>query len=204
MLKNSERFFEEDGSPYPITQQELASRVGEIPGYGVILQPLTVENAQAYFDLVDFDRDHLSQFGDITASKYQTVEEVIRSFDENDEDYNPFKLRFGVWNDGAMIGTINLMPSQDKKAEVGYWIGKEHLGRGYGAKALNSLVNFAFVGLGYEELEAEVEIDNKYSRGVLEKCGFIGSGAKGYVSHGTEKTPKHNRIYWTFVKQKPE
>ncbi|MCA9343812.1 hypothetical protein KC947_02575, partial [Candidatus Saccharibacteria bacterium] len=42
----------------------------------IVLRQLTVEDAQTYFDLIDHDREHYSQFDDVTAKKYQVVGDV--------------------------------------------------------------------------------------------------------------------------------
>lgn len=199
MYAHSEKFHDTDGSSLPITTQELAARVGEIHGDGITLRLLREQDAQPYFDLIDFDRDHLSQFGDTTADKYKTVEAVTKSILEPE---NPFRLRFGVWNGNVMVGSINITPGQEETAEIGYLVGKEHIGNNYAPKAVDTLTEFAFNGLGYTKLEAEVERDNKASARVLEKCGFRADSIRGYVNPGDYKGPKNDHVFNVFSKSK--
>ena len=60
----------------------------------------------------------------------------------------------------------------DGRRQVGYWIGREHWGKGYATAALRLLL---------EEVEdrpviAHVVVDNVGSRRVLEHCGFVPIG----------------------------
>lgn len=58
---------------------------------------------------------------------------------------------------------------------VGYWLGREHWGRGVATRALT-----LFLALIPERpLRAHVMPHNGASRRVLEKCGFVVVGAKG-------------------------
>src|SRR5437868_14428116 len=86
---------------------ELVSLDGE-----VILRQYSPADAQEGFSLIDRNRDHLSQFGDETASKYPTLE----SFQESIlHPKNPRRLRFGIRNkEGLLVGSINLTPQPRK------------------------------------------------------------------------------------------
>src|SRR6185295_15013212 len=69
--------------------------------------------------------------------------------------------------DGQVAGNIGSWP-QDGVRLVGYWIGKEHWGRGVATRALA-----AFLHLVTERpLHAHVATHNIGSIRVLEKCGF--------------------------------
>ena len=73
--------------------------------------------------------------------------------------------------DGEVAGNV-LSFERDGRREVGYWIGRDHWGRGVATAAL-----VAF--LGEEEarpLHAGVEPHNGGSLRVLEKCGFAVCG----------------------------
>lgn len=69
--------------------------------------------------------------------------------------------------DGALVGTIGSWPDDDVRL-VGYWIGREHWGRGIATAALRAFLE--------EErsrpLHALVATSNIGSIKVLEKCGF--------------------------------
>lgn len=200
MYVSSEVYPEIDGEPAPISLNELINEGVELPGASVTLRPLTEADAEPYFQLIDYDRDHLSQFGDATAEKYHTVDDVLNSLTDPE---NPFKLRFGVWDNETMVGSINLTPLEDKRAEIGYWVGKQFIGNGYAPDALNTLSKFAFTDLGYDELEAEAVRENNASQRVLEKAGFEQTGEIKGRDFTDENGEWQLRVYLVYAKQKP-
>jgi RimJ/RimL family protein N-acetyltransferase len=77
--------------------------------------------------------------------------------------------------DGRVIGGVGLERGSDVNrldAEVGYWLGRSHWGRGYGTEAVTAFVDFVFATFPFERLHAWVFAPNLASRRVLEKCGF--------------------------------
>jgi RimJ/RimL family protein N-acetyltransferase len=135
------------------------------------LKQFTLEDAQTIFDLINADREHLSQFGDETADKYKTEEDVLRSIEE---PANPNKLRFGIWDDTSMVGSINITTSKHYGgiAEIGYWVGAEHTGHHYAHRATEILTKYAFENLGIDRIMATVAIGNDASMKTLERAGF--------------------------------
>jgi|SRR5579862_8631815 len=137
---------------------------------GVALRQLTEEDDQPYFDLVNSNRGHLSQFGDKTSEKYPDVESVRRRREQADRQGI---YRFGIWADNAFVGTVNLSPDSDgQSAELGYWIGNQYAGHGYARRATQALASYAFERLGLDLVCAEVAIGNVASRKSLERAGF--------------------------------
>ena len=63
-------------------------------------------------------------------------------------------------------------------AQIGYWLGEPHWGRGLATKALSALTEEVFSKNGIVRLEALVFGPNKASMRVLEKCGYKLEGIK--------------------------
>jgi len=134
----------------------------------VVLRQLTIEDAPAYFNAVDANREHLSQFGDTTAQKYPTLESVQESILN---PTNPDKLRLGIWDEDTFVGSINLTPEEDgSEAEIGYWLDARHTGKGYATVATRALANYA--KNKFPKVRAEVAEGNEASVRVLERVGF--------------------------------
>ncbi|HEU4426093.1 MAG TPA: GNAT family N-acetyltransferase [Pilimelia sp.] len=74
---------------------------------------------------------------------------------------------FTIVADGAVAGNICCW-QQDGQHLVGYWIGREHWGRGVATRALARLVEV----VSTRPLYAHVAVHNAGSIRVLEKCGF--------------------------------
>lgn len=142
---------------------------------GIRLKQFTHSDSQAIFELIDRNREHLSQFGDTTAEKYKTVESVEESISN---PKNPNRLRFGIWDNGVLVGSVNLTPEEDDKTkgEIGYYLGAEFKGKGYMIKAVTTLTEFAFKNLGYKEIYGIVHLENFASQQVLKKSGFENGG----------------------------
>lgn len=138
---------------------EVKSKSGQIS-----LRQFTPVIARDVFDLIDRNRDHLSQFGDETSQKYPTYESLLGSIVN---PKNPKRLRFAVRDvDEEVVGSINLTPDGDnpQKGEVGYYLGSEHRGKGFATEATRLLSEFAITQLGYSELYAKVHTGNTGSQ----------------------------------------
>jgi RimJ/RimL family protein N-acetyltransferase len=73
-----------------------------------------------------------------------------------------------------LIGCIGLAQDGDA-VELGYWLGREHWGKGYASEAARAVISVARV-LGYKRLVAGHFIDNPASGRVLRKAGFRPTG----------------------------
>lgn len=80
---------------------------------------------------------------------------------------------------GELIGGIGLIPQQDVfrlSAEVGYWLGEAHWGRGIATRAVTAFCRWAFAERDLVRLYAGVFETNTASVRVLEKAGFVFEG----------------------------
>ena len=75
-----------------------------------------------------------------------------------------------------MVGSNNLTPEDDNRAELGSWVGKEHIGQGYAGRARALLVDFAFNHLGLDEVHCDIVVGNEPSKRSVEKSGFTLTG----------------------------
>lgn len=73
--------------------------------------------------------------------------------------------------EGRVAGNI-VSWQHDGERDVGYWIGREHWGKGVATAALTAFL----VELDTRPLHAHVAAHNIGSIRVLEKCGFVRSG----------------------------
>ncbi len=73
-------------------------------------------------------------------------------------------------------------------ATIGYWIGADHVRRGFGFSALCAVIFHAFDRLDLERLEAACLPENTASQELLRKAGFVLEGrAKGYLRINGER-----------------
>ncbi|MEO6695179.1 MAG: GNAT family N-acetyltransferase [Ignavibacteria bacterium] len=86
----------------------------------------------------------------------------------NDSD----SFSFAIENNGLHVGGIGLHKKYDHSAEVGYWIGEEYWGKGFGTEALEKILDVAFNELNLVRVHAHVFDGNIASEKILIKCGF--------------------------------
>jgi len=135
----------------------------------VQLMQLVPQDAESYFGLIAQDPDHLRHYGDETADKYPTSDAVRDSIIY---PRNPARYRFGIWDNGVMVGSDNLTPEENGGAKLGSWVGKEYVGQGYASRARALLIEFAFNKLGLDEVHCDIVVGNEPSRRSVEKSGF--------------------------------
>ena len=76
--------------------------------------------------------------------------------------------------DRALLGGVGFQNFVEEaaRAEVGYWLGREHRGQGYASEALQVLLRVGFTRLGLHRVEARVYPRNRASRALLRRNGF--------------------------------
>lgn len=84
-----------------------------------------------------------------------------------------------VLNDtGQVIGNCTLfaLHRQNRRAEIGYALQRQHWRKGYMIEALSTLVAHAFEELDLNRLEADIDPRNEPSKLCLERLGFVSEG----------------------------
>lgn len=81
-------------------------------------------------------------------------------------------------SDNLLIGTATIYnhDPDNRRAEIGYALGREHWGQGYMNETLNALLEYAFGTLHLRRLEADVDPRNAASIRALERLGFRQEG----------------------------
>jgi ribosomal-protein-serine acetyltransferase len=140
----------------------------------VSLELAEMHHAQELYDLTDRNREHLKPWmpwAELTTSVADTTAFLThvrgewaagRAFHAN--------IRYH----GTLVGGMGLhgMSSTDKVCELGYWIDKDHEGRGIVTRATRALVTAAFQGHGFARVGISADVDNVRSRAVPERLGF--------------------------------
>ncbi|HTB02332.1 MAG TPA: GNAT family N-acetyltransferase [Bradyrhizobium sp.] len=85
---------------------------------------------------------------------------------------------FLIEKDFAPIGIVGVDWGEAATPELGYWLGVEHWGQGFGTEAARAAIDFTFEEFDVEHLLAGARVTNPTSRNILEKCGFQWSGVE--------------------------
>ena len=72
----------------------------------------------------------------------------------------------------SVIGVIQTPLGWNGKAFIGYWLDKEHRGKGYMTEAVQAVKEYLFDHTWADEIELYVYCGNDASRNVAIKCGF--------------------------------
>lgn len=97
---------------------------------------------------------------------------------QNAANENPITT-FAIAVDGAAAGGVGFILGSDVErcsAEIGYWLGERHWGRGIATDAVRVVTAHAFASHGLTRVFAVPFTDNIASCRVLEKAGFVREG----------------------------
>lgn len=89
------------------------------------------------------------------------------------------QTQFAIEVDGEAAGGIGLMLQEDVarySAELGYWLGEAHWGRGLMTQVVRRFTDYVFASLELQRIFALVFEWNPGSRRVLEKAGYTFEG----------------------------
>ena len=147
----------------------------EIACRGCVLRPLRESDAPALAAHAN-DRDVWRNLRDAFPHPY-ALEDAIAYVAHVRRDPRP--IVFGIVVDGEAAGTIGLVPGDDiarATAEIGYWLGRRHWGRGIATEAVRAVTRHAVATLGLHRVFAVPFVHNAASCRVLEKAGYVREG----------------------------
>jgi RimJ/RimL family protein N-acetyltransferase len=88
------------------------------------------------------------------------------------------ELVFLIEQNFVPVGMTGISWSEPESPELGYWLGFEHWGQGFGTEAARAVIDHFFEDFSHETLFAGARVTNPMSRNILEKCGFQWSGVE--------------------------
>jgi RimJ/RimL family protein N-acetyltransferase len=88
------------------------------------------------------------------------------------------EVAFLVEHNFVPIGAAGIHFREGNFAEIGYWLGFEHWGQGFGTEAARALIDHFFEAFDHELLHGRARVANPMSRNILEKCGFQWTGVE--------------------------
>lgn len=144
----------------------------------LILRPYEVADFEALFAAVDRSRQHLGKWLPWVAATTRpehSMEFIQRSMQELHDQQS---LVMGVFNDGELVGGVGMHEWQHdtKRAQVGYWVSKDHEGRGIVTRSLEGFIGYLFSTVGLNKIEIHYVVANKRSGAVATRLGFVTEG----------------------------
>lgn len=143
-------------------------------GEGAEVRVLEPEDAEEVFALVESNRERLREWMPWVDPTHGPAD--TRAFIEGDRASDGLDA-LGIYVDGRYVGGIGIRPDPlHGDAEIGYWIGSAHEGRGLISRACRALVDHAFGALGLHRVTIRVAPHNTRSRAIPERLGFTQEG----------------------------
>ena len=138
------------------------------------LKPLSCEDAQSIFDVLDNEREYMRTwlpFVDHTTEVSYTknvVDKMVNSIDK----------QFCIMYREQFVGLIGFKDTDlvNQKTEIGYWLSQSAQRNGIMRQAVSKLSDMAFNELGINRIQIKVAVANERSRNIPEKNGFVFEG----------------------------
>lgn len=146
---------------------------------GLAVRRLEPEDAGALFALVDAHRAWLDPWMPWT-DQVRSVEDVRRFVEDSLRvtDRGPRAHECGLWSGSALVGLAGLhrIDLVAGTAQVGYWLGQRHTGRGFATGGVRAVARFGFGVIGLHRLEIRAAAGNRASLAVARRAGFRWEG----------------------------
>lgn len=144
----------------------------------VTLRTLRAQDAAALYALIDGSRAYLREwlpFLDDAQDADSTHGFILEASRLADEQRG---VVAGIWDRATLAGVISLteINTRNRKAEIGYWLGEEHQGRGLMTRACRALITYGFDIVELHRIEIYCAPGNTRSRAIPERLGFVKEG----------------------------
>jgi ribosomal-protein-alanine N-acetyltransferase len=149
----------------------------ELHGERVVLRWLTPHDVPALFAVFS-DREVMRYWSSPAMCDPAEAEALLAEIHASYAARTLFQWGIASRADDRVIGTCTLYRIDDKnrRAEIGYALGRDYWGRGLARESLAVLLRYAFDHLALERIEADVDPDNAASLRLLEGLGFAREG----------------------------
>lgn len=142
----------------------------------LVLRPMSMADIEFVFR--HFSSTETNQFS--SYENLKSMQEAMELFKLFIEPGKPSSFRLGIVlrKTGELVGTLGFygLATRDRRAEIGYDLGKEHWGRGIMTEAVRALVKYGFEEIGLNRIEASVDPENERSVKLLERLCFTREG----------------------------
>ena len=171
----------------------------EVEGEGLSLRmrPLDATDSFVIRKAIESSGEHLRRFMPWAHLK-PSFEESAAFFAQWRADYFSGKgFNLGIFDKkgDSFLGVIGLIRGYRLNTncwEVVYWVAKEHAKRGVGTLALKTIILLSFNCFDVDRLGVTCLLENRASRALVEKCGFVLEGElRNYLQNPSEEMVKN-------------
>lgn len=124
------------------------------------------------------DEDVMEHYG---LGTFQNVEDALDEISWYDSILkNNTGMRWGITlkEENKVIGSCGFleMVAQHYRSDIGYELSKEYWGKGIASEALAAVINYGFMEMKLQRIQALIEPPNIRSQKLVEKHGFVKEG----------------------------
>ena len=144
----------------------------------IVLKRFSHNADQAKYDTIINSREHLlpwlpwAHFYKEFKEMPEFTESQIKCFDEGSV------LGYDIFYEGKFAGSIDLhnLSAENRSCEIGYWLGKDYIGRGIATRAANKITEYAFSEIDMHRVMIRAASKNEASCKVAERLNFEHEG----------------------------
>lgn len=140
----------------------------------VTLRTLQPEDAEALYAAINNNRQHLTPWLNwvhLTTQPGHSLKFIQDSLHEANMQQS---LALGIFHNDRIIGGIGMQNWDHKvrRADIGYWIDRNHAGSGIVTRSVQRLIEFLFTSTDLNKIEIRFSARNTKSAKVAERLGF--------------------------------
>lgn len=100
------------------------------------------------------------------------AEQWLRKTITETEQLINITLSVRLKKDGTLIGAVSVKLQEVDNAEIGYWLGSAHHGKGYCVEAVREVIRFAFSEYNLSKISGHCDCNNQASVQVMIRSGM--------------------------------
>ena len=150
----------------------------------LLIETFTEDMAQAVHELSVDANNRRFQPDEV----FETAQDALETIQYLSDNYGnvsaPQVYPIILKEKGCNIGHVELVPIGDGEWEIGYHIGEAFTGKGYASEAVKAFLLFIMKQFGLDHVMGICAAENRASRRVMEKCGFVREFEGDAMYHG--------------------
>ena len=141
------------------------------------LRQLTAGDADAFFEILS-DEETMRYTGSFPHHSIDETRALIRDVRQQYAQREIMRWAITLPDTDRYIGSCMFFSFDPgfHRAETGYNLNRAYWGQGLMAEAMSAVLTYAFNEMGLHRVEANIDIDNARSKGLLLKLGFTYEG----------------------------
>lgn len=135
-------------------------------------------HAPLLFEVIDGNRAHLRRYLP-WVDQLRTVQDAVGWIATVLDQFSKGQsVNVALWTRGRLAGICGYhqIDWANRRTAIGYWLDERQQGKGLMTRAVRALTTHAFRELQLNRLEIRAALENKRSRSVAERLGYVAEG----------------------------